>query len=279
MNGGVGGGGFNIIYTLQKCGTHLVSNICALLIDKDCDIYQKDKMYQIIPHYTGGNVLAKNRVISTHPNYLAYNNPNILRNRILSVIRNPVDVCISHYFYNECRRGRREIKEINAFVMLKIDGICQKMKDHIRFINRGNENENGTRLLLSYEKLVGKGEDKKMEIDRVRNFLIAGGVKVSDISGEEIIKKVNIEKTRVEEKKRGLYHVGVGQVFMFHRDGTVGQWQKYLRPDICDKVFQYIKIKYPGLYNRFYSNVNNYDSGSVDLSASGSFKTSADSSA
>lgn len=273
MNSGVGGNKLTIIYTLKKCGTHLVSNICSLLIDKNCDIYNKDNMYKVVPHYTGGNIMTHNGVLSTHPNYLAYSSNLLLRYRILSIVRNPVDVCISNYFYNECRRGRQEIKEINMFVMMKIDGVCQNLRDHIKFITKNN---NGKRLLLSYEKLVGKESDKIVEIDKIRQFLKDGGVSVSGITSEEILEKVNVEKAKVEEKKRGMYHVGIGQVFMFHRDGSYGQWRKYLRQDISDKVFQHIKVKYPDLYSRFYFDaVDAVDA--VDASESG--KTSADKSA
>mgnify|MGYP001489996138 CR=1 FL=1 len=57
-----------IIYTIPKTGTHLVSDIIALMINPNTDIYRKEKMYEIVPHTS--RFLKNKTIMSTHPTYI-----------------------------------------------------------------------------------------------------------------------------------------------------------------------------------------------------------------
>ncbi len=245
-----------LIYTLQKCGTHLLSNICALMLEEKCNIYKKEEMYKVVPHFTGfrgatgfGKAFGMARIISTHPMYLGYENSGVQRAKILTSIRNPIDVCISNYFYNECRNNKtRGIRNIETYVSMNIVKICNDMLQHIRFIENDEKNDEKNkgekdkkRLMIKYEDLVSSDDKKRIEVvEKIANFI---GYECDEERCRGIVNKVRVEKAREHEQKRGMYKVGVGQIYAFHRDGSVGQWNKYLTVGLSNKLLQFIKIK------------------------------------
>lgn len=259
---------YTFIYTLQKCGTHLLSNICALLLNKRCNICDKNEMYKVVPHFTGFNNYrytqgyAQGGIISTHPMYMPYHNDGLQNARILSSVRNPLDVCISNYFYNACRVGKVGIENINVYVQKRIVAVCQDMRNHIAFMKAGGER----RYLVRYEDLVSNNIDTRIKtVDGVIHFLKIGGHKLCNIDSKTVVEKVDIGKAKAEEKRRGMYQVGVGQIYPFHRDGSVGQWKKHLRSDVASFILKYIEINMPDLYQLFYSSSGSDDDVDVDV--------------
>ena len=241
-----------IIYTRQKCGTHLISNIVALLIKNDCNIFNKESMYKIVPHFDGfhqyspGNI--KNKIFSTHPTYLNYNNNGINNSYIIASVRNPIDVCISFYFYRECRKPQYRRMSLIDYVKYNINKTCMRLRDHIKFVSN-----NPNRLLIRYEEMIN---NKKEAIIKIATFIKKRSnlnLKLDDALIDDICYKTDIKIAKKEENKRGMYKVGDVQVCNFHRDGSIGQWKKHFNDNFTNNLFQYIKINHPDIFTFFYS--------------------------
>ena len=70
-----------IIYSIPKCGTHFLSKIVALLLDPNCNIYNKNELYRHVVHYRKAHFNEMSEINSpffnTHPGYLSYDKTDI----------------------------------------------------------------------------------------------------------------------------------------------------------------------------------------------------------
>jgi hypothetical protein len=200
-----------MIYTLTKTGTHLISNIIALMINENIDIYDKQKMYSLVPHikkYNGESIF------STHPGYIKYENMYDIP--IITTIRNPLDILISRYYFFELRLDTSKQRTLFNYCLDNIDELNDSLLKHLDFIN-----SHDNILFLKFEDLVNS---KKEQIIKIFNFLSKNTDIPIKINTNLILEKTSFLKVNSEEKQRGLYMVGKNQKTMFHRDGRTYQF-------------------------------------------------------
>ena len=199
------------IYTVQKSGTHFMSDIISLMIDSNTDIYDKKSMYTIVPHLIKFNINVS--IFSTHPCYI---NAGLIANHnygFIIMIRNPLDICISKYFYNELRKSNP--RTIFSYVATNILTVSNNMFSlyltYNKYINRS--------IIIRFEDLI---LDLDNTLIKVFNFMKKH--KNIEMPNYELIKqKVSFSEVNKQEKKRGLYKVGRVQKTYFHRCGKIGQ--------------------------------------------------------
>jgi len=206
------------VYTVPKSGTHFVSDIIALMIDSNTDIYSKEKMYQLVHHLTCKKGLSDCTYFNTHPSYIDLEYLLSINTRLICVIRNPLDVCISRYFYNEKRKEPAKQRSIFEYVKNTIKPVCQEI---IYFYQQCNKNNKC--IIIKFEDLITNIDNS---LFKIYNFIN----KYNELSPPkyEIIKqKINFNIVQEKEKKNGIYKVGRIQNTLFHRSGKIGQSKEH----------------------------------------------------
>jgi hypothetical protein len=145
-----------IVYSIPKCGTHFVSQIIALLLNKNCNIYNKKELYKYVPHLT--NTLNMSLpFFSTHPCYVNYKTINVLPNKKIFIVRSPLDKMISEYFfYVYYRTNKTKLNKINRNLNKHIFQYCvnhvkkvnSEIINYIEYSKRTNNS-----ILFDYNKL------------------------------------------------------------------------------------------------------------------------------
>lgn len=225
-----------IVYSIKKAGTHMISDIISLLYDINCDIYKKEEMYKIVPHirYLVDLKNSKQDCISTHPCYFNMKSKiiNDSNNAIIFVIRDPLDLCISQYYFYEKRKKISEQKTLLQY--------CKNnYKEQLRLVNRHIQKQKKVKnsILISFEDVVS---NKKNTIIKIYEFLKLNN-KLQDIELDENIINIIIEKTtfnqvKNNEIKNGKYIVGNKQPELFHRKGTIDQWKDHFTEEEYDSI-------------------------------------------
>jgi hypothetical protein len=204
-----------VIYTVPKSGTHLMSDIVSLILNPQTDIYDKKSMYKVVPHVNTFN--QKYQVISTHPKYIRLNVMETANYGFLMIIRNPLDICISKYFYNEKRKARP--RTIYKYVQDIIKRVSREVYSFFLMYKKL-----GTQaIMIKFEDLI---KNKKDQIKQVYSFL-KKYKNIPEPNYEDIVGKTAFEEVNKQEQQRGLYKVGAIQKHLFHRSGKVGQGRKY----------------------------------------------------
>ena len=193
-------------------------------------------MYKIVPHirYLVDLKNSKNDCISTHPCYFNMKSKIINNNNngIIFVIRNPLDLCISQYYFYEKRKKVSEQKTLLQY--------CKNnYKEQLRLFNRHIEKHKKVKnsILISFEDVVS---NKKNTIIKIYEFLKLNN-KLQDIELDENIINIIIEKTtfnqvKNNEIKNGKYKVGNKQPELFHRKGTIDQWKDHFTEEEYDSI-------------------------------------------
>jgi hypothetical protein len=222
---------FNVmVYSVPKSGTHLVSDILALMYQPKCNIYSKTDMYNVIHHQKNDKLLDKivTKGISTHPNYISYKVVKTLDIKKIFIIRHPLDIAISRYYYNEERRNTDKRRSMIKFVSEMLPKIINQVKSHIDECNQNKKS-----LLLTFENITTK---KKKTVQQIADFM---NFKLDPKHIENIVTKTNFEKVHNQEKINGKYIVGKTQPNMFHRNGKTKQWEKEFTPE---QYNQFLKL-------------------------------------
>jgi hypothetical protein len=225
-----------IIYSIKKSGTHMISGIISLLIDINTNIYNKNDMYKVVPHITSNKSFNKFNqcYMSTHPKYFDMKNPiiNNKDNRIIFIIRNPLDLCISQYFFYEKRKQKN--------TQLTLFDYCKKnYKEQLRLVNRHIKKQKKVEnsILISFEETIF---NKKLLIEKIYYFLkINNKLENIDLNEDliqKIISKTEFSKLKTNEIKNGNYMVSKKQPSLFHRKGTFNQWKEYFTEDEYNNI-------------------------------------------
>lgn len=205
----------------------MISDIISLLYDINCDIYKKQEMYKVVPHVNNTDIYSniKQHFISTHPHYIKMNSKiiNNYNNGIIFVIRNPLDICISRYYFLEKR------KEVSEQITL-LEYCKNNYKEQLRRVNRHIKKQKKVTnsIIISFEDVI---LNKKNIIIKIYKFLKLNN-KLEDIELDEniidiITEKTEFKKLKDNEIKIGTYKVGRNQPEYFHRKGTIDQWKDH----------------------------------------------------
>lgn len=234
---------YMIIYTITKSGTHLVSDIIALMIEPKLNIYNKNEMYKVIPHrpieYKKMKEGLKYNIFSQHLG--SVNNYYMKNSHLILTIRNPIDICISRFYFYEKRNPNSEMTP-KDYINKNIKRAIKECQDQINLAEKHDSN-----LIIRFEDIVS---NKKETIIKIYNF-VKPFLKLEQIDVESILKKTSFKKTQNEEIKNG-YKVGAKQPFMFHRNGKIRQWEKEITHqeyiEILDKIPSSLKTYYSDIF-------------------------------
>ena len=236
-----------LIYSLQKCGTHFISQIIALIINKKCNISDKNELYNIVPLIT--NIVQSNKpYFSTHPCYVNYVNIAKLPHIKIFIIRNPLDKLISEYFYEIYYRiNKDELMIVNKnmnihiynYCIKHINKVCNEICNHINYSKIITNS-----ILFDYNKIQN---NKKTFINIIAKNLM--NIDLSDEDINYINDMTNIEKCAEYESKHNSFKIGKIQNGLFFRKGENENYKSYLtniQINILKKKIPQILIK---LYN------------------------------
>lgn len=214
-----------IIYSIPKCGTHFLSQIVALLINRNCNIYDKDELYKYVTHFT--NISQINRpFFATHPCYLAYDKIKLLPHKKIFIVRDPLDKTISRYFYRVYYRANRQKlaiinKNLNGdifrYCLKHLKTYCKEIVTHMKMSKRIPGS-----VLFDYGTVL---EDKKKFIRIIAEML---EVPITDELVDFIYDKTDIKKCSEYESKFRSFNVGAVQNGLFFRQGGSKNYEKYL---------------------------------------------------
>jgi hypothetical protein len=225
-----------VIYTPPKVGTHLMSDIVSLLLNPTTDIYDKNAMYKVVPHTRKFN---KNyHVFSTHPNCIRPSLIKRLNYGFIMMIRNPLDICISKYFFYEKRAPRP--RSIYLYVL---DIIGQTSREEYSYYLMYKQ-LGAQAIMIKFEDLI---ENKEKQIKKVYNFF-KKYKNIPEPNYKEILEKTAFEEVNKQEEQRGLYKVGKRQKYLFHRSGKVGQGTKYFTKQQLTVLVSRIPVPVRRLY-------------------------------
>ena len=231
-------GKYIIIYTIPKSGTHLISDIISLMINKNTNIYSKNEMYNVVAHRPKNLKNLKYNIYFEHVGFVS--DKNLSNSKLILIIRNPIDLCISRYYYFEKRKNTKiKIYDYIKDNILKISNDCNKQIS--LYISHKNS------LLIRYEDIL---LNKPNIINLLYKF-IKDDLAIEYIDTDLILKKTNFSKVRSKEEK-GEYRVGSIQPYLFHRKGTFGQWKQQLTEkefiNILDNIPENIKSFYQDIF-------------------------------
>lgn len=231
-----------IIYTIPKSGTHLISDIITLMIDKNTNIYNKNEMYNVVAHRPKNLKNLKYNIYSQHVGNLSTNTLN--NSKLILTIRNPIDLCISRYYFYQKRDKNSKIK-IYEYIKNNILKTCNDCSRQIE-LNINHKNS----ILIRYEDIL---LNKRNVINLLYKF-IKDDLAIEYIDTDLILKKTNFSKVRSKEEK-GEYRVGAIQPYLFHRKGTFGQWKQELTEkefiNILDIIPENLKSFYKDIFFKY----------------------------
>ena len=228
-----------IVYSVPKSGTHFVSQILALLINPNCNIYDKDSLYKIVPHAMSTK-LANLPFYNTHPMYIPYNIIKNAPHKVIYLIREPLDLTISCFYFHYYNRQNKSVrdnidknlnKNMYNWCLSKIQFYCNKIILHIQ-----NQINHKNSFLINYNKL---NSNIKLSIKFIANQL---NIKCNDQLIEFISNKVNIKNCKEYERKKKLFKVGSVQNNYFFRDGTNNQYLKHFNQNQINNLISKIPI-------------------------------------
>ena len=222
-----------IIYSIPKCGTHFLSQIVALLLNRNCNIYDKDKLYKYVTHFT--NISQINRpFFATHPCYLSYNKIRHLPHKKIFIVRNPLDKTISRYFYKIYYRASNQKlriinKNLNAdifkYCLKNLKTYCNEIIIHMKMSKKIN-----CSILFDYGTIL---DDKKKFIKIIAEML---EIPTTDELVDFIYDKTDIKKCSKYESKHRSFNVGKIQNGLFFRQGGSKNYEKYLLPHQIERL-------------------------------------------
>jgi hypothetical protein len=236
-----------LIYSLQKCGTHFISQILALILNRNCNIYDKKLLYNTVPLVENSRNINR-RYFSTHPCYVKYSLVNLLPHKKIFMIRNPLDKLISEYFYEIYYRiNKRQLIAVNRnlnrnifeYCLKRIVKVCNDISIHIDYSKRIPNS-----ILFDYNKIQ---ENKKFFIKIIARDLV--GVEITDEDVDFICDKTDIKKCSEYESKHRSFKVGRIQNGLFFRKGENKNYTKYLTQEQINLLKKYIPQILIKLYN------------------------------
>ena len=222
-----------IVYAVPKCGTHFLSQIVALLLNPECNIYDKDELYKEVRHVQKKEFLEDDfvapRFFNTHPNYLGYERVVSYPHKKLFVIRHPLDKTVSSFFYRiynraEGQRLRRIKNDLNAaiydYCTKNIDKFSNQLLLHIEQSAVIPDSH-----LFDYSAFI---EDKPAHIERIAEIM---GVPHDQEQVDWIAAETDFDNCADYEKEHDSFRVGAVQNGAFFRQGSNNDFERYLEPD------------------------------------------------
>ena len=206
-----------IIYSIPKCGTHFLSQIVALLINRNCNIYDKDELYKRVTHVKLTNITQIDRpFFATHPNYLPYDKIRPLPHKKIFIVRNPLDKTVSRYFYRVYYRANpQELaminKNLNAdifrYCLRNLEKYCAEIVTHMEMSKKIPDS-----VLFDYGVVF---DDKKKFIRIIAEML---KIPVTDEWVDFIYEKTDIKKCSEYESKFRSFKVGAATRMPFSQN-------------------------------------------------------------
>jgi hypothetical protein len=240
-----------IVYAIPKCGTHFLSQIVALLLNPECNIYDKDELYQEVRHVQKKEFLTDGfvapRYFNTHPNYLGYERVASYPHTKLFVVRHPLDKSISSFFYRiynraEGQRRRRMSNNLNAaiydYCTTNIDKFSNQLLVHIE-----QSSVIPNSHLFDYSAFI---EDKPFHIERIAEIM---GLPCDQEQIAWISARTDFDRCADYEDQHDSFRVGAVQNGAFFRRGANNDFETYLDADQIAALTTRIPSRLKTFYN------------------------------
>ncbi|XP_050411498.1 sulfotransferase 1B1 isoform X2 [Patella vulgata] len=221
-----------ILAGYAKSGTHWVWEILSMLMKGRAEPTQSTKEMLMFSFGTqeGFDQIPSPRIFNSHAPYngMPYVlRPNVCKAKIIYLLRNPKDVCVSFYHHLRCAKDFDYHGSWNGFYSLFIQGKLPggSWFDHIVGWQEAIESTTDSPILpVFYEDLK---QNCSYQIKRMSEFL---GFNYNNDLFEEITEKCKLENMRANDQKLKeqypLHTSEDGNNFIF-RKGIVGDWKNW----------------------------------------------------
>ncbi|XP_018577024.1 sulfotransferase 1 family member D1-like [Anoplophora glabripennis] len=216
----------------------------APLLESSASLYEyadlfKEKFTDSVEYV---NNLPSPRFIKTHLAYpLLPSEISKVKPKIIYIIRNPKDVCVSYYFHSKLLHGFDVDFELFCELFLN-DAVCYGgIFDH--YLEFWNIRHESNILILRYEDMVS---DTRGAIKNIAEFM-EKPLSENDIASiAEFLSFKNMRKNRgcnaeplLESKHGQDFYNKIGVHFV--RQGKAGDWKNYMSPEMARKFDEYIE--------------------------------------
>ncbi|KAE8712340.1 Polyribonucleotide nucleotidyltransferase isoform 1 [Hibiscus syriacus] len=251
-----------IIATFPKCGTTWLKALAFSTLYRNHFAMDEHPLLTFTPHqlvrFLEIDVYLKNpcpdlenicvykpRVFATHVPYASL--PTSMKDshcKIVYICRNPMDMFISLWLFNDKLRQERELLSVDEAFEKFCHGICGfgPFFDHVLGYWKASQENPNKILFLKYEDIK---EDISSRLKQLAMFLGVPFTEDEEKQGvvEEIAKICSFEKLKeLEVNKKGTHVTGIPHKEFF-RKGEVGDWSNYLTPSMVERLEKLIHEK------------------------------------
>ncbi|KAK6931383.1 Sulfotransferase domain [Dillenia turbinata] len=209
------------------------------------------ELYNELNHLPDLSSIASPRIFSTHLPYVSL--PNSVKDsqcKVVYLCRNPKDTFVSlWHFCNKLRNENQGTLLLEEAFDLFCRGVCINGPywDHVLSYWKASLELPRKVCFVKYEELQ---ENPFVHVKRLADFLGYSFTLEEEKIGvvDEILKLCSFENlSNLEVNRTGiLSHRGGGENQAFFRQGKVGDWVKYLTPEMSDRFDQITRQKFEG---------------------------------
>lgn len=223
-----------ILAIYPKSGTHWVWEIVSMLLKQKAEYSKEIKelfFLEALPDLSIVDSMASPRAVNTHLPYRWLPKQHIENGgKIVHVVRNPKDVCVSLYHHTKSTEEIGEIKDFKTFyetVFLNpnvklMDGWFKYEKD---FEQAEKNDTKGAIFRVQFENLK---RNPIPEITRLANFLNINlkAEDISDIADKCSFTKLKLANDTIKDYSP-LGDVGIKVKKFMYRKGEIGDWKNH----------------------------------------------------
>ena len=151
------------------------------------------------------------------------------------VIRNPLDVVISNYFFYETCKLKKQQRSIYKYINDTLENVIFQINNMKQLYDNNNNN-----ILIRYEDIDINFEKVILKIIDFINTHMPN--LINNFNIDEIKEKVSFQNVQNKEKQNGLYKVRIKQKTLFHRSGKINQITEYLSPILLNMLLKKYQI-------------------------------------
>ncbi|XP_076115886.1 sulfotransferase 1B1-like [Mytilus galloprovincialis] len=213
-----------MICTYPKSGTHWVNEVTNMLIRNKTELDTSSKistMLEVIPDLSVLDALPSPRLLNTHCSFKYLPKKHIEnRCKIIHIIRNPKDVCVSFYYHAKSDPVLDFTGSWDDFFEMWMSDKCAygPWYNYEKEMEQAEKDYPGMIFTCYFEEMK---KDSKREIQRLANFL---GIPCTEKTIENIAGTTSFNN--MQQNKLDLTKVVSGKGFIY-RKGEIGDWKNH----------------------------------------------------